>query len=154
MVYSLLDVKYTITNRSLSDTPFHLSNDYTEYFYYPGNLTNVSSLQFSIIKENQTVSATTWNQTNTGQSTTGASSQVQVPRLTISTWSGLAMQCYLITNNLACTLLLPGKYQGNVRGLVFSTTTNNDNQYCSQSKISIELLENSGLENVSFFQMQ
>jgi hypothetical protein len=41
------------------------------------------------------------------------------------------MQCYLVTNNMACTLLLPDKYEGNVQGLAFGdNNTNVGNQYC------------------------
>ena len=40
------------------------------------------------------------------------------------------MQCYVITNNMACTLLLPQKYNGNVRGLAFGDTSSNANPYC------------------------
>ncbi len=43
------------------------------------------------------------------------------------------MQCYLITNNMACTLLLPQKYVDNVQGLAFGSTTGDANQYCINS---------------------
>jgi hypothetical protein len=126
---SILEVVYNITNANISATPFDLTNDYVEYFYYPTTSTNDSSqLPFSIIKENQAISATTWSASSSLNQNNFI--EIQVPRLTISTWSGLAMQCYLITNNMACTLLLPAKYTGLVQGLAFGDTTGDANQYC------------------------
>ncbi len=43
------------------------------------------------------------------------------------------MQCYVITNNMACTLLLPQKYSGNVDGLLFGNITGDANQFCINS---------------------
>jgi hypothetical protein len=40
------------------------------------------------------------------------------------------MQCYLIPNNMACTLLLPTKYNGNVQGLAFGDQIIDPDQYC------------------------
>ncbi len=43
----------------------------------------------------------------------------------------MAIQCYLVTNNMACTLLLPDKYLDNVDGLAFGVTSSDvGNQYC------------------------
>jgi hypothetical protein len=124
-----LEVVYNITSQNISAAPFDLTNDYVKYFYYPKTSTSsLSQLPFSIIKENQTISAVTWTSYSSLQSNN--SIQIQVPKLTISTWSGLAMQCYLITNNMACTLLLPSKYTGLVQGLAFGDTTGDANQYC------------------------
>lgn len=47
------------------------------------------------------------------------------------------MQCYLITNNMACTLLLPKKYDGNVQGLAFGTSATDGNQYCVNSMYNL-----------------
>ncbi len=88
-------------------------------------------MPFSIIKENATISAISWNANSA--SNQNISVQIQIPKLTISIWSGLAMQCYVITNNMACTLLLPGKYNGNVHGLAFGDMTGDANQYCISS---------------------
>ena len=46
---------------------------------------------------------------------------------------GLSIQCYLITNNMACTLLLPQQYTGRVEGLALGDGPNarNTDQYCS-----------------------
>lgn len=126
----LSGVKYTIKNPYITGTPFNLSNDYVEYFYYPTDVSQTTSnISFSMIKENQTIVATSSRDRNTQNS-----SNIQVPKLTISTWSGLAIQCYLITNNLACTLIIPGKYTGSVEGLAVSSNSVDDNQHCNQSK--------------------
>ncbi|CAF1546912.1 unnamed protein product, partial [Adineta steineri] len=119
-------VRYLTVNNSVSRNPFNLSNDFVEYFYYPTSSNNTTPYTFSIIKENQTISANNWNTYSTTQQIVS----VQVQKLTISTWSGLAMQCYLITNNMACTLLLPQKYTGNIQGLAFGNYISNDDQYC------------------------
>lgn len=129
---SIEDVNYTVTNDGVTGNPFSLPNDYVEYFYYPPVLTNDSiKLSFSIIKENQAISAINWNTYSSSRQ--NISTQIQVPKLTISIWSGLAIQCYLITNNMACTLLLPEKYQDNVQGLAFGDVSGDANQYCMNS---------------------
>lgn len=101
-----------------------------EYFYYPTASSNgdISQQPFSIVKENQVLNATNWNPNNAQR--TVEAIKIQIPKLTISTWSGVAMQCYLITNNMACTLLLPTKYNGQVQGLAFGTVTGDANQQC------------------------
>lgn len=123
-------MEYFVKKENRFGSAFSLANDYVEYFYYPNTTagSNTSDLPFSIIKENQTLAATSWN----AGSLTGAqiSVEIQVPKLSISTWSGLAMQCYLITNNMACTLLLPQKYTGRVQGLAFGSITGDANQQC------------------------
>lgn len=54
---------------------------------------------------------------------------------------GLAMECYLLTNNMGCTLMLPIKYRNQVEGLAInsglispdvigSQNTSDPNQYC------------------------
>jgi hypothetical protein len=109
-----------------------LTNNYVQYFYYPITLsTTAPQNAFSIIQENQTISASNWNAYSSPKQT--VSTQIQVPKLTISTWSGLSMQCYVITNNMACTLLLPKKYIGNVEGLAFGNIKGDANQYCIDS---------------------
>ena len=123
-------MRYNILNGNISGNPFTLSNDYVEYFYYPSAeaSSNTSQLPFSIIKENQTlVTAILNTASSTGQL---VSVETQVPKLTISTWSGLAMQCLLITNNMACTLLLPKKYNGQVQGLAYGNITGDANEQC------------------------
>ncbi|CAF1385731.1 unnamed protein product, partial [Rotaria magnacalcarata] len=122
-------VNYLVKSENITQNPFQFSNDFVEYFYYPTSLNTSSEIIFSMIRDNQSITAINWNTFNSNNK--NVSTQVQVPRLTISTWSGLAMQCYLIANNMACTLLLPHKYDGNVQGLVFGGITSNANQYCS-----------------------
>ena len=123
-------MRYNIRNENVPKNPFELPNDYVEFFYYPTASSNgdTSKLPFSIVKENQVLNATSWNPNNVPR--TVEAIQIEIPRLTISTWSGIAMQCYLITNNMACTLLLPKKYNGQVQGLVFGTVTSDANQQC------------------------
>ncbi|CAF1151520.1 unnamed protein product [Rotaria sp. Silwood1] len=122
-------VNYLLKNENIPTNPFKLSNDFVEYYYYPASLNDSSQFAFSIIKENQTITAINWNTFSSDNKTVPV--QIQVPQLTISIWSGLAMQCYVITNNMACTLLLPKKYYGNVRGLAFGDSPNNPSQYCA-----------------------
>lgn len=127
---------YQIANTSRKIHPFSLPNDFVEYFYYPINASGANSQEypFSIIKENQLISAVAWD--SYVRDNTSSPIRIQVPKLTIVTWSGIAMQCYLITNNMACTLLLPAKYQGKVDGLAFNrvTTLNDSNAYCRNGK--------------------
>ncbi|CAF1457750.1 unnamed protein product, partial [Adineta ricciae] len=128
-------VNYLTGNDTTRRNPFNLSNDFVEYFYYPVSTTNSTNYFFAITKENQTISAATWNTySTTGQN---VSVQAQVPKLTITTWSGLALQCYLITNNMACTLLLPVKYTGNVEGLAFGNQIANEDQYCLNNSVTL-----------------
>jgi hypothetical protein len=63
-----------------------LTDNFVQYFYYPLSINDSTPYTFTIIRENQTISATNWNTfTSTAQQ---VSVQVQVPKLTISTWSG------------------------------------------------------------------
>ncbi|CAF3337216.1 unnamed protein product [Rotaria socialis] len=137
-------VNYLVKSENITQSPFHSSNDFVEYFYYPTSLNTSSEIMFSIIQENQSISAINWNTFTSNNK--NVSTQIQVPRLTISTWSGLAMQCYLIENNMACTLLLPHKYDGNVQGLVFGGVTSNANQYCSNYSLIPNAAEQQALQ--------
>ena len=143
-------MNYVVKEKTLLGNPFSLPNDFVEYFYYPQNNNETSQYPFSIVKENRLISASNWNLFLLN--TTNVPIPVQVPRLTVSTWSGndpfhslaishvnrsslgLGIQCYLITNNMACTLLLPNKYLNKVEGLAlnanYSASDPNPNQYC------------------------
>ena len=84
--FSIEEVNYLTANDMTRRNPFNLSNDFVEYFYYPVSPTNSTNYFFEITKENQTISAATWNTySTTGQN---VSVQAQVPKLTITTWSG------------------------------------------------------------------
>ena len=62
------------------------SNDFVEYYYYPESLNDSSQLTFTMIKENEVITAYSWNTYNSQSE--NQSVQIQVPRLTISVWSG------------------------------------------------------------------
>ena len=82
----LAEVNYIVKEKSLTGSPFTLPNDFVEYFYYPQEENGTSKYPFSITKDNQMISASNWNAFL--QSGSNAVTPVQVPRLTVSTWSG------------------------------------------------------------------
>jgi hypothetical protein len=55
-----------------------------DYFYYPTQTNDTSQYAFSIIKENAQISASNWN----AYSSSVLNTTMQVPRLTVSVWSG------------------------------------------------------------------
>lgn len=75
-----------LKGQTLRQNPFNLTNDFVEYFYYPTSLSVASDITFSLIKENQLITAIDWNAYNTQNK--NVSIEIQVPRLTISLWSG------------------------------------------------------------------
>ncbi|CAF0783623.1 unnamed protein product [Rotaria sordida] len=145
-----LNVNYLLKNENIRINPFNSSNDFVKYYYYPPSLNDASEFAFSIIRENQTITATNWNVYSSENRILPV--QIQVPKLTISIWSGLAMQCYVITNNMACTLLLPQKYFGNVRGLAVGDNTSNPNQYCANYSLILNETEQQSLTSNSILE--
>ncbi|CAF4129363.1 unnamed protein product, partial [Rotaria sp. Silwood2] len=143
-------VNYLLKNENRSINPFTTQYDLVEYYYYPTSLNDSSEFAFSISKENQTITAISWNTYSSNNKTLPV--QIQVPKLTISIWSGLAMQCYVITNNMACTLLLPQKYYGNVRGLAFGVSTSDSSQYCANYSLVPNETEQQSLTSTSVLQ--
>ncbi|CAF0953420.1 unnamed protein product, partial [Didymodactylos carnosus] len=141
---NLFDISYSI-KRDPVNNPFvetTLTN-FAAYFYYPADISNTisSNISFSIARENEEISATNWNPLQNN----GPVLSAEVPKLTISTYSGIAMQCYLITKNMACTLLLPKKYEGNVHGLVMNgyvgltgSSYEDRNDICTNFSLSTE----------------
>ena len=79
-------MNYLLNYENISRNLFNLSNDFAEFHYYPESINDSSQLSFSIIKENQTITAINWNAYNAARQ--NISIQTQVPKLTILIWSG------------------------------------------------------------------
>ena len=79
-------MNYWLNHENISRNPFNLSNDFVEFYYYPESTNDLSHLSFSLIKENQTITAINWNAYNAARQ--NISVQIQVPKLTILIWSG------------------------------------------------------------------
>jgi hypothetical protein len=76
-------VQYLVQKDNIRHNPFINANDFVEYFYYSDNS---SEIAFSIIQLNQTITATTQN--TYGSGSPNVTLKIQVPKLSISTWSG------------------------------------------------------------------
>ncbi|CAF4537768.1 unnamed protein product, partial [Rotaria socialis] len=50
--------------------------------------------------------------------TNATTGSLSVPQITVIIWSGLSMQCQIVSANLDCILSLPGKYYSLIEGLV------------------------------------
>ncbi|CAF0903620.1 unnamed protein product, partial [Didymodactylos carnosus] len=144
----LFDIQYIINRSSKFEIP-DLTTNFATYFYYPNGSTN-SSTPFSIAREDVTISTTEWTLDPNVFDGKGRNISAKIPKLTISTWLeaskesnlhlGIAMQCYLITHNMACTLLIPKKYENSVKGLVtdgdYPNIDEDYNAACSSQSVS------------------
>ncbi|UJR30966.1 hypothetical protein I4U23_018478 [Adineta vaga] len=114
--YGSIFTSYTIITDSVS---FVISNNNgkfagdLEFDYTNANYTGTNNVDMSVFRLKQSIRRIT-NKT--------------VPQLTLTLWSGLALQCEIVGENLECILLLPEKYRTSLEGLAgnFNGDPNDD----------------------------